>query len=98
MKHKYLLDYLNKFTNNILKNESNLFNKIQLNESSNLTYYELRKFISMLLKHSKKETTKEVLSEILKILGIMEIREMPVPMIKKQSKKSKKIWDVKNEQ
>lgn len=64
-------------------------------ESSNLTYYELRRFISILLKVSKDPYTIRVLNNINKCLTALEIRKVSVPTVKRISSKSKRIFESK---
>ena len=56
------------------------------------TYYELRKFITLLFKTVKEPITKKILADILKALTVLEIKNMPVPTIKKLKAVSPKIF------
>ena len=60
--------------------------------SESATYYELRSFISLLLKSVHKKETKDVLSDILLSLGKLEIMNKPAPTIKKLKSKSPNIF------
>jgi hypothetical protein len=64
----------------------------QLVESSDLTYYELRKLLEILIRINKDPVTLRVLSSILQSLNMMEIRNVKVPTVKRISKKSKKVF------
>lgn len=64
----------------------------QLVESSDLTYYELRKLLEILIRINKDPITLRVLNSILQSLCVMEIRNVKVPTIKRISKKSKKVF------
>lgn len=64
----------------------------KLVESSNLTYYELRKLIEILIRINKDPVTLRVLNSILQSLSMLEIRNVKVPTIKRISKKSKKVF------
>jgi len=80
----------------------NLFNKLNglitlqepyiLSEDSGLTYYELRRFVTLLYRNSKEKSTKEVLGDLLKVLTVLEIRKQPVPVIKKLKSNSPEIF------
>jgi hypothetical protein len=61
-------------------------------ESSGLTYYELRKLITMIYRQAKGET-KKVLADILKIVTNLEIKKKPVPMIKKLANNSAEVFE-----
>ena len=64
----------------------------QLVESSDLTYYELRKLLEILIRINKDPVTLRVLNSVLQSLSMMEIRNVKVPTIKRISKKSKKVF------
>lgn len=64
----------------------------KLVESSDLTYYELRKFLEILIRINKDPVTLRVLNSILQSLSMLEIRNVKVPTIKRISKKSKKVF------
>lgn len=64
----------------------------KLVESSDLTYYELRKLIEILIRINKDPVTLRVLNSILQSLSMLEIRNVKVPTIKRISKKSKKVF------
>lgn len=64
----------------------------QLVESSDLTYYELRKLLEILIRINKDPVTLRVLNSILQSLSMMEIRNVKVPTVKRISKKSKKVF------
>lgn len=77
----------------------NLFTKLnnyniseQLLTESDLTYYSLRKFITLLFRTVKNADTKGVLADILKALAVLEIKNKPVPTIKKLKSLSPKIF------
>jgi hypothetical protein len=63
-----------------------------LTESSDLTYYELRKFVTVLLKNVRGKDTKKILSDLLNTVSRMEIIKVPIPTIKKQKSISPKIF------
>ena len=64
----------------------------QLVESSDLTYYELRKLLEILIRINTDPITIRVLNSLLQSLTMMEIRNVKVPTIKRISKKSKKVF------
>jgi hypothetical protein len=64
----------------------------QLVESSDLTYYELRKLLEILIRINTDPITIRVLNSLLQSLSMMEIRNVKVPTIKRISKKSKKVF------
>ena len=80
----------------------NLFEKLNdcidiqekvITEESDVTYYELRKLVTMLYKTAKKPESKTVLGDILKSLTVMELQKKPVPTIQKLKSKSPKVFE-----
>jgi hypothetical protein len=70
--------------NTYLEKQSDLDDIWMLSEANNkLTYYELRQFLTLLLKNANKIETKYMLDDLLKILGKLEILNKPVPTIAK---------------
>jgi len=67
-------------------------NEQLINESSDVTYYELRKLMTMLFKTVKRKETKNVIGEILKALTMMELKQKPVPTINKLKSTSPKVF------
>lgn len=65
--------------------------KILLTEG--LTYYELRRFVTLIYKMAKEKETKAVLAELLKILAVLEIKKLPVPTIQKLKAASPQIFN-----
>ena len=63
-----------------------------LNESSNLTYHELRAFITLLMKSISNKDTKKTLNDILMAMGKLEVLNRPAPTIKKMKGVSPKIF------
>lgn len=63
----------------------------QLNESSNLTYHELRTLLTIIARNTKDSATKRVLTEILYVLGALEVKNVPVPTMRRYSG-SKKVF------
>jgi len=61
-------------------------------EESDLTYYELRKLVTVLFKQVKSKDTKDVLSDILKTLTVMELKTKPVPTVQKLKSTSPKVF------
>jgi hypothetical protein len=61
-------------------------------EESDVTYYELRKLMTMLFKTVKGKETKNVIGEILKALTMMELKQKPVPTINKLKSTSPKVF------
>ena len=55
----------------------------QLVESSDLTYYELRKLLEILIRINTDPITVRVLNSLLQSLTMMEIRNVKVPTIKR---------------
>ena len=64
----------------------------KLVESSDLTYYELRRLLEILIRINKDPVTVRVLNSVLQSLTMMEIRNVKVPTVKRISKKSKKVF------
>jgi hypothetical protein len=65
--------------------------KVPLFESD-LTYYELRKFLTIMFKNIRDTDTKKILGEILKILTVMELKKQTVPTVKKLRSTSPNIF------
>lgn len=84
---QYEFDIINKFEQ---LNGVVTVNETLLTESA--TYYELRQFVSLLLKSVHKKETKTVLSDILLSLGKLEIMNKPAPTVKKLKKVSPSIF------
>jgi hypothetical protein len=59
--------------------------EVPLNEA--LTYYQLRLFLSVMLKQVGSSETKSMLVDLIKTLAKMEIRSVPVPTLKKMTNK-----------
>ena len=64
--------------------------RMSINES--LSYYELRKFVTLLYRTVKDSSTKSVIADILKALAVLEIKNKPIPTIKKLKSISPKIF------
>lgn len=62
-------------------------------EGEGLTYYQLRQFLTVLLKQVHDKVTKDVLANILKTLVVMEIKKLPIPTIQKLKSTSPKIFN-----
>jgi len=60
--------------------------------SSGLTYYEMRSFLALLLKNTRQNDTKNVLDDLLKTLGKLEMMNKPVPVIRKIKSVSPSIF------
>ena len=74
-----------------LKNKENILkNSYFLNEDS--AYYELRKLFAVLEKQTKDPVSRRVIMDILTILTKLEVRNVPIPLIKKSLSKSKKVF------
>jgi len=58
-------------------------NWIIINEATGLTYYELRQFMTLLLKNTNGPEAKKVLDSLLKTLGKLEMMNKPTPAIAK---------------
>jgi len=67
--------------------------KKPLLEDTGITYYELRQLMTIFYKSTNDTTTKKVISELLKILSIRELRKLPIPPIKKLKNISPNIFD-----
>lgn len=63
-----------------------------LSENSDLTYHELRAFVTLLMKTIKDKNTKSVLSDILMALGKLEVLNRPAPTVRKMKGVSPKIF------
>ena len=66
-----------------------------LNEESDITYYELRKLFAVLERQTMDPVTIKVLRDILRILTSLEVKNVPIPTLKKSLKNSKKIFKLK---
>jgi hypothetical protein len=77
---------------NLLLVEEDLPKEKIINESSDVTYYELRKLMTMLFKTVKGKDTKNAVGEILKALTVMELKQRPVPTINKLKSTSPKVF------
>ena len=64
----------------------------QLCEESNLTYYELRKLLLILLKINKDPVLIRVLNSLLQSLSALEVKNVSIPTVKRITKSSKKIF------
>lgn len=64
----------------------------QLCESSDLTYYELRKLLTILLKINKDPILVRVLNSLLQSLVALEVKNVSIPTVKRITKSSKKIF------
>lgn len=64
----------------------------ELCESSDLTYYELRKFLQILSRVNKDPATLRVINSLIQTLSTLELRNVSIPTVKRLSKKSKKIF------
>ena len=62
-------------------------------ENGSLTFYELRRFLTVMYKLSHDKTTKTVLGDLLQVLAVMEVKRQSVPTIKKLKSKSPNIFD-----
>lgn len=64
----------------------------QLCEESNLTYYELRKLLTILIKINKDPVLIRVLNSLLQSLSALEVKNVSIPTVKRITKSSKKIF------
>ena len=64
----------------------------RLCEESNLTYYELRKLLMILLKINKDPVLIRVLNSLLQSLSALEVKNVSIPTVKRITKSSKKIF------
>jgi hypothetical protein len=72
----------------------NISESLQLVSENNggLTYYELRQFLTILLKQTSNSEVKKIVSNILKTVSKLEIMKVPVPALRKQKSISPKIF------
>ena len=75
-----------------LENTSFYDKIIILNESSDITYYELRKLFTIILNQVKDKTTKKVIQDFLDILTRLEVKNVSIPTLKRSLKKSGKVF------
>jgi hypothetical protein len=61
-------------------------------EESDVTYYELRKLMTMLFRTVKSKETKNIIGDILKALTVMELKQKPVPTVNKLKSTSPKVF------
>lgn len=83
------------YTLDIISGFERLDDMITVNDrmlTETATYYELRQFVTLLLKTVNKKETKNVLSDILLSLGKLEIMNKPAPTIKKLKTVSPSIF------
>lgn len=57
-----------------------------------VTYYNLRQFLTLLHKNSNDSDLNKLIVNLLKVLAKLEIRNMPIPTIKKLSSVSPEIF------
>jgi hypothetical protein len=88
----YTANYINSLYTRISENIDDEVDTY-LTESSNITYFELRTLFTMLYKTTSDITTKKVVSEILKSLSVREVRNIPMPKIKKLKSNSPLVFD-----
>lgn len=87
--HKLFLEYYDKLSDDIFVYD----NTMQLiTEDSDISYYELRMLFTLLFKYTTDKDTKKILANVLKVLTSLEIRNKPVPTIKKLKSNSKPIF------
>jgi hypothetical protein len=77
--------------NEAIKIAEELNVEIPLNES--VTYFQLRLFISILIKQVRDSATRDMLIDLTKSLAKLEVREVPVPALRKMSDKSIKVFE-----
>ncbi len=65
---------------------------IQMNESSDITFYELRKLLTILKRTVKDVPTKNVLESLLQAMTYLEIRNVPIPTLLRQLENSSKVF------
>lgn len=64
-------------------NSSGVVSEEIISEDSDLTYYELRRFLTLLFRKIKDKDTKKIFGEVLKALTVLELQRIPVPTVKK---------------
>jgi len=83
------------YYNDIVYSFTELGESITVHErmlTENVTYYELRQFVAMLMKSVRNKETKSTLNDIMFGLGKLEIMQKPAPTIKKLKSVSPKIF------
>lgn len=89
-----LRDFASDFKQLLFNVDQDQFEDLELLlESSNLTYYELRKFLTVLNKINKDPIVNRVITSILQTLSALEIRNVKIPTLKRYAKVSKKIFE-----
>lgn len=89
-----LRDFASDFKQLLFNVDHDQFEDLELLlESSNLTYYELRKFLTVLNKINKDPIANRVITSILQTLSALEIRNVKIPTLKRYAKVSKKIFE-----
>lgn len=89
-----LRDFASGFKQLLFNVDKDQFDDLEiLLESSNLTYYELRKFLATLNKINKDPIVNRVITSILQTLSALEIRNVKIPTLKRYAKFSKKIFE-----
>lgn len=85
----YLIEEYDINISNVILDVSKYYS---INESSNITYFELRRLIKYIAKYVKDIGTKNVLYSILDALTFLEIRRAPIPILLRQLKNSTKVF------
>ncbi|HPM74235.1 MAG TPA: hypothetical protein PLA71_00770 [Saccharofermentans sp.] len=62
-----------------------------LNESE-LTYYELRRFLAYLISSKPSQALQDVLVELIKLITMLEIKGKPVPLLRKNVASSPQVF------
>ena len=79
-----IFEYLSKFPDTSIENGLLL--------ESNITYYQLRQFITLVYNNTDNKSLKSELIGMLKVLAKLEVKNVPIPSIKKLKTASPEIF------
>lgn len=66
---------------------------IQIFCESDVTYYNLRQFVTIVYRETRDNALKQMLLELLKVLAKLEMKGKPVPTVQKLKSVSPKIFE-----
>jgi hypothetical protein len=92
MTEEKLYNHLNFINNYVMNSTVEINESLLLENLSDLTYYNLRQFVTLLHHSSNDNIFKKLLLELFKILAILEIKNKPIPTIQKLKNISPSIF------
>jgi hypothetical protein len=75
-----LITQIIELDNYLTENNITLEHDVMLTESG-VTYYDLRRFLTLLTRNNKDESVKKMLTSVIKTLASLEVKNKPVPLI-----------------